>query len=112
MHEHGLADQLLDALQQHRTRAGGGRITAATVEVCELGGATQEALQAALDHVCEHHSLAPIELTVEVAGLLGHCAQCGRVVHVTDDVTCGVCGQKDLRLCGSETVILKSCVCV
>ena len=41
--------------------------------------------------------------------LLGECAQCGEVRELTDELRCPVCGTADVRLCGGETVLIKSC---
>ncbi len=109
MHEHGLADRLLAALRACQAQAGAAAISTATVEVSELAGVNAGALQMALDHVCEHQGIAPIQLTVEVPGLLGHCSDCGRVVRVGDDLACMDCGNTKVRLCGDETVVIKSC---
>lgn len=108
MHEHGLADQVLDAILQQPDRPADARPTAVTVVVSELAGLTQEALQSALDHVCEHHALPPVHLTLETVELLGECQQCGQVQVVSEDLQCPACGSDEVRLCAGETMLIRA----
>ena len=112
MHEHGLADYVLDALLLHRDRVGAQRVLSATLQVSELGGVSRAAFQAALDHCCEHHQLEPIQLTLETPGIIAHCSHCDRLVPLTPEVRCADCGSADIRLCGDEAIIIKNCECV
>mgnify|MGYP005834604201 CR=1 FL=1 len=108
MHEHGVADQVLDAILQQPDRPAGARPVAVTVLVSELGGLTQDALQSALDHVCEHHGLPAIRLVLETAELLGECRECGRVQAVSEDLQCPACGSGEVRLCAGETMLIQA----
>ena len=112
MHEHGIADQILKSLLQHRDRTGASRVVAATVRVSEIAGLSQPALQAALDHCCEHHQLDPIALTLQSSGLLAHCNSCDQVVAVNDEIQCVTCGSSEVRLCAGEAVVIESCECI
>ena len=109
MHEHGLADHILQVVLQHPNRPGDSHPAAVTVLVAELGGLSQAALQTALDHVCEHEGLPHLELELRTAELLGECDACGRTSEVTVDLTCPVCHAGGVRLCGGETVIVEAC---
>ncbi len=109
MHEHGLADHILDTVLHHPERPGQAIPRAITVMVAELGGTSQEALQANLDHVCEHEGLPQIELRLEVVPLLGTCNGCQETSALGEDMVCPACGGEDVRLCGGETVIIKTC---
>ncbi len=109
MHEHGLADQVLAALLEQRTRSGAGKVIAATVQVSELSGLKPEALQMSLDHVCEHHGLNSITLTVETPGVIATCSRCQKLTVLDGDMRCPACGSSRFRLCGDETVVITSC---
>ena len=111
MHEHGLADDILDVLLEFRARAGATKVASATVQVSEIAGITQDALQAALDHCCEHHQLDPIALTVEVPGLIAQCHDCEHLVVLDEQVHCTECGGDRIKLCADDAVIVKSCEC-
>jgi Zn finger protein HypA/HybF involved in hydrogenase expression len=108
MHEHGIADQVLDAVLQQPDRPPDARPVAVTVLVSELAGLTPEALQSALDHVCEHHGLPSIRLELRTAELVGECRECGRVQAVSEDLKCPACGSQDVRLCAGETVLIQA----
>ncbi len=108
MHEHGVADQVLDAILHQPDRPADARPVAVTVVVSELAALTQEALQDALDHVCEHHALPPIRLTLETAALLGECRECGQIQAVSEDLQCPACGSGEVRLCAGETMLIRA----
>ena len=109
MHEHGLADHIVDRILEHPDRPPHTSPIAVTVMVSELAGLSEDALQASLDHVCEHQGLAPIRLTLENAGLLGECRGCGAVGPVDEELTCATCGGSDIKLCAGEIVIVQAC---
>lgn len=109
MHEHGIADRIVETVLHHPDRPGDRRPTAVTVLVAELGGLSQDALQAGLDHVCEHEGLPHIELELRTAEFLGDCGDCGRTSVVTEELVCPVCHAGGVRLCGGETVIVETC---
>lgn len=109
MHEHGVADRILEAILQHPDRPKQGRPLAVTVVVSELGGPSPDALQASLNHVCEHMGLPEIELNLKTVELLGQCRTCGRIGAVDPELVCPFCEATDVRLCGGETVVVESC---
>jgi len=109
MHEHGLADQILQTVLHHPDRPQQALPRAITVWVAELGGISQDALQANLDHVCEHHGFPRIELCIETVPLLGCCNACQETSPLGEDMLCPACGAQDVRLCGGETVIIRAC---
>lgn len=109
MHEHGVADRLLETLLHRPDRPGELRPVAVTVLVPELGGLTQEALQGALDHVCAHEALPRIVVEVRTTELLGSCAACGRTLAVSEELRCPACEAAGVRLCGGETIVVESC---
>lgn len=109
MHEHGVADRILEAILRHPDRPEHGRPLAVTVLVSELGGPDPDALQDSLDHVCEHMGLPVIELNLRSVELLGQCRKCGRTGAMGAGLVCPFCGATDVRLCGGETVVVESC---
>jgi Zn finger protein HypA/HybF involved in hydrogenase expression len=109
MHEHGLADHIVDRILDHPDRPPHTSPTAVTVVASELAGLSEDALQAALDHACQHQGLDPIQLILEVTGLLGECRACGAVAQVDEHLICSACGAEDMRLCAGEIILIKSC---
>jgi len=109
MHEHGLADHIVARALQHPDRPQDASPVAVTIMVSELAGLTQEALQLALDHVCEHHHIPRIRLHLQAVGLLGECRQCGEVSPVDEELVCPVCLAQDARLCAGEIAIITAC---
>lgn len=109
MHEHGLADRILETVLDHPNRPQQAVPRAITVLVAELGGISRDALQANLDHVCEHRGLPPIELCVESVPLLGCCNACGETLPLGEELTCPACGSAEVRLCGGETIVIGTC---
>lgn len=109
MHEHGLADHILDSVLQHPHRPPHTLPRAVTVQVPELGGVCEEVLQANLDHVCEHHGIPAVTVHVEVVPLLGNCQSCGAVAALDEQLTCPNCRSTSVRICGGETAVIKTC---
>jgi Zn finger protein HypA/HybF involved in hydrogenase expression len=109
MHEHGLADQILHAALHHPDRPPQAVPRVLKVLVAELGGPAPEALQANLDHVCEHEGLPHIEIHVEQVPRLGACQVCQQTSPLGEDLTCPACGAAEVRLCGGETAIIREC---
>jgi Zn finger protein HypA/HybF involved in hydrogenase expression len=109
MHEHGLADHILETVLHHPDRPQQAVPRAITVLVAELGGISQDALQANLDHVCEHHGLPQIELRVESVPLLGCCNACQETSPLGEELVCPACGSAEVRLCGGETIVISTC---
>lgn len=109
MHEHGVADHILERLLRQPERPANGRPVAVTVLVSEWSGLTREALQASLDYACEHEKLSPIELELATAELLGECPACGRISIVTEELVCPACNTSGVRLCGGEVAIITAC---
>lgn len=109
MHEHGLADRILETVLRHPDRPPSASPATITIQVSELGGLTEQALQANIDHVCEHHGLPPVGLRVEVVPFLADCRTCGTTVALDEKLVCPACGRDDIRMCGGETAIITAC---
>ncbi len=108
MHEHSLADAIVDAAEHRRLSAGASRTTRVTIRVSELSGITQESLQMMLDHAAEEAGAQPFPVQITHDGLLGHCPSCG-IVPISDDLVCGLCGAEGVRPAGDEALLLVSC---
>ena len=109
MHEHGLADYILQAALKHPQRPAAARPVRIGVLVSEFGGLTPETLQAGLDHVCEHEGLPPVALDVTVVAWLGECPVCGTVADMGESLDCTACGRAGARLCGGDTFVVTEC---
>jgi Zn finger protein HypA/HybF involved in hydrogenase expression len=107
VHEHGLGDLLLTGLHDHLAALPPGRGLRVRVRVSEIAGLTQDALQQALDHVCEHHGAPPIALELISDGLLGRCPTCASAVPLNDDLACSVCGDTHATICAGETLLIE-----
>jgi Zn finger protein HypA/HybF involved in hydrogenase expression len=114
MHEHGLADRIVESVllrsarpQCHTAGQADARPLSVTVLVAELGGLDEAALQAGVDHVCDHEGLPHIDLHVQVVPLLGECRACCQTGAISEELTCAACGSSDVRLCGGETVVVR-----
>jgi len=107
MHEHGLADELVEALLQQMRTQGKTSVVKARIQVSELSGLRQEPLQAAVDHVCEHLQMAPIGVELVSTGLLGRCAKCEKIVEADDELCCRECGSI-VTPCADEALLIES----
>lgn len=108
MHEHSVADSVVDAVEKRRSQAGASRVTRVVLRVSELSALDADALQMMIDHAAEESGVEtfPVELVSD--GLLGHCPSCG-VVPLTDDLACATCGSRDARPAADEAMLLVSC---
>lgn len=108
MHEHSLADAILDAVETRRLSAGASKTTRVTIRVSELSGLTQESLQMMLDHAAEEAGAPPFAVQILCDGLLGYCPACG-IVPISEDLVCGFCGAESVRPAGDEALLLVGC---
>ena len=108
MHEHSLADAILEKAEERRKAVGAQKVRKITVQVSELAATSPHALQMMIDHAAEEMGLEPPEVEVVVDGLLGHCPDCG-LVRVTDDLVCTNCGREGVRPAGDEAMVLLAC---
>lgn len=108
MHEHSLADAILDRAESLRRKSGSSRIAGLKVRVSELSSLSQDSLQLMMDHAAEesHVPLFPVELVSD--GLLGYCEGCG-LVPVSEELVCGSCGASGCRPALDEAMLLVSC---
>jgi hydrogenase nickel incorporation protein HypA/HybF len=93
MHELSIALSILD-LAEEEGRARGGRVAAIHVKLGRLCGVVKEALQFAFEMAREGTALAHVELRIEEAPLVIHCAACAADVTPVSpyELRCPHCG--------------------
>ncbi len=108
MHEHSLADTVVQAVEARRREAGAEAVARAVVRVSELSAISAASLQMMVDHAAEEMEVASFPVEVLKDCLLGHCAACG-VVALTDDLTCTGCGSSEVPPAADEALLLVRC---
>ncbi len=109
MHEHGIAGDIVHVVMHKCRKAAATRVERITIQVSELSGMTEAALQMALDHACEEHGIEPFEVQMVKNGLLGHCRVCETLVEADDAFNCRVCGNGPVRVMADEGMLLLDC---
>ena len=108
MHEHSLADSLLEKVEALRRENGAARTTRVVVRVSELSSLSTPSLQMMIDHAAEEAGTFPFSVELVVDGLLGHCQYCG-IAPISEDLDCCQCGATDCRPAMDEGMLLVSC---
>lgn len=108
MHEHSLADAIVEAVETKRRQAGASRVIRALVRVSEISSLSSDALQLMIDHAAEEMGVQPFRVELVRDGLLGHCPNCG-LAPVDEELTCCLCGARPVRPAGDEAMLLVSC---
>jgi len=108
MHEHSMADAILDTIEQLRLRAGAQKVRKAVFQVSELSSLSSESLQMMIDHAAEEMGMETFAVEVISEGLLGHCPSCG-VVVLAEDLSCSRCGMPGIMPAADEAVLVISC---
>ncbi len=106
MHEHGIAGDIVHVLMDKCRQNNAPGIRHATLQVSELSGMTQDALQMALDRACQEHDFPLFEVRMVKEGILGHCSVCGTIVQVDDQLNCCTCGHGPVQLMADEAILL------
>lgn len=92
MHEHGIADAILDRILEQMRLRGAGRIVSATITVGELSGISPDALVHGIHHCCEHEQIEPFDVQVLTHDAMLRCEDCGREQALGDTMSCCHCG--------------------
>lgn len=108
MHEHSMADHVLEVVDRRRREASASRVISITLQVSELSAITAESLQMMLDHAAEEQGVPSFSVILVCDGLLGYCPTCG-IVPVSDDLACGKCGKGGLRPAADDALLLLEC---
>lgn len=108
MHEHSMADAIVDTVEQLRRQAGAQKVLKAVLRVSELSSLTPESLQMMIDHAAEEMGVESFAIEVLRDELLGHCPWCG-VVVLTQDLACSQCGAQGIMPAADEAMLVVSC---
>jgi hydrogenase nickel incorporation protein HypA/HybF len=99
MHEAGIAQNLIEAVQQRLASEPGARVAAIHVRVGELAGISTDALDFAFECLSASTPLAGARLVFDPVPLVVSCDACGQTSAVEDLVfRCGVCGSERTRI--------------
>ncbi len=107
MHEHGIADDIFQALLREAEKAGATRITAATIVAGEMSGITGDALIAGLEHCCEHANMPPFPVQFEIEMTSAKCKKCGVQFAIDDEAVCTECGCADIEIIPATGVTVR-----
>ncbi len=106
VHEHGIADRLL---QEALTRAALQhlkQVTRITIGIGALSGLTPESLLDPLNHAAEELGLPGVEFTFVRVPPAAVCRACGR--GIGQEYTCPFCGSADIEVTeGTEAAVLE-----
>jgi Zn finger protein HypA/HybF involved in hydrogenase expression len=108
MHEHSLADAIVEKVEALRRERGASRVTRVVIRVSELASLSEQSLQLMLDHAAEEAGGSSFTVELVVDGLLGHCPSCG-IVPISEDLDCCQCGAENCRPAMDEGMLLVSC---
>ncbi|HTT69072.1 MAG TPA: hydrogenase maturation nickel metallochaperone HypA [Gemmatimonadales bacterium] len=99
MHEAGIAQNLIEAVQQRLASEPGARVAAIHVRVGELSGVSTDALDFAFECLAASTPLSGARLVFDPVPLVVACDACGQESPVEDLVfRCGVCGSERTRI--------------
>lgn len=92
MHEMGIANSILEAVQKEAQRYPGARATRVGVRIGELAAVDADALTFCLDALSRDTDLQGLQLEIEVSPRRHRCAACDRTFVVRDyDCRCPQC---------------------
>jgi hydrogenase nickel incorporation protein HypA/HybF len=111
MHEFSLINELLEEVEQIRTREGAVAITTIELDCGPLCGVEPELLQFAFDSLGRDRLGNECTLILNRPPLRAACSACGNVFSPTlDDFRCDLCGSGEVRVTHGETLILRQVV--
>ena len=108
MHEHSLADAIIEKVEALRRENGAARATRVVIRISELSSLSTAALQMMLNHAAEEAGTFSFTVELVVDGLLGHCPLCG-LAPISDELTCCRCQTEECRPAMDEGMLLVSC---
>lgn len=109
MHEQGIAEELVAAVEQTVLSYSGARATRVVVTLSP-GALEEESLRAAFDIAKQETAAAAASLVLEPVALEGYCLGCGSVMSVEEptDFACPSCGSTDWLRSQEPDVTLSS----
>ncbi|MBC7286558.1 MAG: hydrogenase maturation nickel metallochaperone HypA [Armatimonadetes bacterium] len=108
MHEHSVADAILEKAEKLRSEAGARSVREIVVQVSELSGLREDVLQMMIAHAAEEMGIVPPKVRMVVDGLLGHCPECG-IAPISDELVCARCGREGVPPAVDEAMLLVEC---
>lgn len=105
MHEHGIADHLMDHALELAKDQGVAKIDRIVIGVGALSGLDPEALKEALTHVAGHFGLKDVTFLFEKVLPEATCKSCGK--NIGQEYICPFCAGKSIEVVsGLDAVIL------
>jgi len=98
MHEHGIADSILDRILEQMRLQGADRVLSTTITVGELSGISPDALIHGIHHCCEHEQIQPFDIEVITQDTTLRCEDCGREQVLDDTMSCSHCGSDNVSV--------------
>jgi len=109
MHEAGIAQTLIEAVQQRLVSEPGARVAAIHVRVGELAGVSTDALDFAFECLSANTSLRGARLVFDPVPLTVHCEACGQTTPVEDLIfRCGACGSERTRVASGRELEVRT----
>jgi hydrogenase nickel incorporation protein HypA/HybF len=106
MHEHGVADHLMDQALEMARAQGLAKISGIKIGIGALTGLFPDPLRDALEHVAGHHGLTGIEYELVEIRPAAQCLQCGK--NIGEEHQCPSCGDQGVKIiAGLDTVVLE-----
>lgn len=108
MHELGVAQSILDVVEQHVPRERAADVRAVRVRVGALSGVLADALDFCFSAVAEASAFRSAYLVIERVPVVGECLQCGASFDADGPIlTCPSCAEGRVRLrSGTELQVL------
>lgn len=109
MHEYGVAQSILNAVEDVRAARGLGRIEQVTVELGEFNGVEAVLLKSAFEDLTAAASSRRLQLNIRTVPLQACCNQCERDFDVAGfRFECPQCAGRDVRIVRGEELRLVS----
>jgi len=107
MHELGIANSLLEAIQAESLRHGGARVQKAGVRIGELSGVNPESLRFCFECLVKDSPFEPLPLDIQFCPRRHTCPGCGGSFLVVDyNTACPSCGMDDTKCTGGTELEL------
>jgi hydrogenase nickel incorporation protein HypA/HybF len=105
MHELGMCDGIIEAVQRH---AAGRRVARVRIRVGTLQRVVEPAMQQAFEHAAEGTEAEGAQLDIVVLPVRAFCRSCASEFESEDVVAiCANCGGVDIELRGGEELVLE-----
>jgi hydrogenase nickel incorporation protein HypA/HybF len=107
MHELGIANAVLGAVQTEMLRHPGAAPTKIAMRIGELAAVDEESLRFSFEVITKDTEFAALQLEIEICPRKHRCPQCGEVFVVQEfDFTCPQCGNEKTECVGGDELEL------